>query len=106
MKLRIRESGFNEYDPFINTVNQNVIAELNKIKKYIPSLEFDFQVLGDGYIEAKAINTDTMDSTAYVIDLYKNQLHVACDSISNVKIFDDLDSFREWVKDDIEDMLF
>ena len=106
MKLRVVENRFDNYDPFIDTVNQNIVHELNRIKKDFDGLEFDFQQYGDGYVEVKVINTNTKDSTIYTIDLYQNQLHVACDSISNVKRFNDLDSFREWIKEDIEDMLF
>ena len=107
MKLKIRENSVDDYYNSFNTVNKNIIFELNRIKREIPNLEFDIVELGEnGYVEAKAINTDTMDSTVYDIDLYKDKLCVTCSSVSSVKKFDDLDSFREWMKEDIEDELF
>lgn len=107
MKLRIKENTVDDYYNSFNTVNKNILFELHRIKREIPNLEFDIVELGENaYVEAKAINTETMESTIYDIDLYRDQLCVACQSVNSVKKFNDLDSFREWMKEDIEDVLF
>ena len=101
MKLKIRESS-NPSNP-INTVNQNIIAVLYAIERKFDQIEFDIVQVEDGYIEVKAINTETGNSCAYVMDIYKGELNVACDWSSRVHKFNNIEDFRDWIEDDIVD---
>ena len=101
MKLKIRESS-NPSNP-INTVNQNIIAVLNVIERKFNQIEFDVVQIEDGYIEVKAINTETKNSCAYVMDIYKGEFNVACDWSSRIRKFNNIDDFRDWIEDDIVD---
>ena len=65
MKLRIRESSI---DP-LNTVNQNIIAVLSSIERRLSNIEFDTVQIDDGYLEVKAMNTETDQSCSYVMDI-------------------------------------
>ena len=101
MKLKIRESS-NPSNP-INTVNQNIIAVLHAIDRKFNQIEFDVVQIEDGYIEVKAINTETRNSCAYVMDIYRGELNVACDWSSRIRKFNNFEDFRDWIEDDIVD---
>lgn len=101
MKLRIKESSVNP----LNTVNQNIIAVLNSIEGKLNNIEFDTVQVDDGYIETKATNTETDQSCSYVMDIYKGELNVTCDWSDRVHKFSDIDSFKDWLEDDIIDNL-
>ena len=101
MKLRIRESSI---DP-LNTVNQNIIAVLSSIERRLSNIEFDTVQIDDGYLEVKAMNTETDQSCSYVMDMYRGELNVACDWSDRIHKFSDIDSFKDWLEDDISDNL-
>lgn len=101
MKLRIRESSVNP----LNTVNQNIIAVLNSIERRFNEIKFDIVQVDDGYLEVKAMNTETDQSCAYVMDIYRGELNVACDWSDRIHKFSDIDSFKDWLEDDISDNL-
>ena len=101
MKLRIRESSVNP----LNTVNQNIIAVLNSIERRFNEIKFDIVQVDDGYLEVKAMNTETDQSCAYVLDIYRGELNVACDWSDRIHKFRDIDSFKDWLEDDIADNL-
>ena len=101
MKLRIKESSVNP----LNTVNQNIIAVLNSIEGKLNNIEFDTVQVDDGYIETKATNTETDQSCSYVMDIYRGELNVACDWSDRIHKFSDIDSFKDWLEDDISDNL-
>lgn len=101
MKLKIRESSVNP----LNTVNQNIIAVLNSIERRLNNIKFDIVQVDDGYLEVKATNTETDQSCSYVIDIYKGELNVACDWSDRIHKFSDIDSFDDWLEDDISDNL-
>lgn len=101
MKLRIRESSV---DP-LNTVNQNIIAVLNSIERRFNEIKFDTVQVDDGYLEVKAMNTETDQSCSYVLDIYRGELNVACDWSDRIHKFSDIDSFKDWIEDDIADNL-
>lgn len=101
MKLRIRESSI---DP-LNTVNQNIIAVLSSIERRLSNIEFDTVQIDDGYLEVKAMNTETDQSCSYVMDIYRGELNVACDWSDRIHKFSDIDSFKDWLEDDISDNL-
>lgn len=75
MKLRIKESSVNP----LNTVNENIIAVLNSIEGKLNNIEFDTVQIDDGYLEVKAMNTETDQSCSYVMDIYRGELNVTCD---------------------------
>ena len=101
MKLRIRESSVNP----LNTVNQNIIAVLNSTERRFNEIKFDIVQVDDGYIEVKAMNTETDQSCSYVLDIYRGELNVACDWSDRIHKFSDIDSFKDWLEDDISDNL-
>ena len=101
MKLRIRESSVNP----LNTVNQNIITVLNSIERRLNNIKFDTVQIDDGYLEVKAMNTETDQSCSYVLDIYRGELNVACDWSDRIHKFSDIDSFKNWLEDDISDNL-
>lgn len=101
MKLRIKESSVNP----LNTVNENIIAVLNSIEGKLNNIEFDTVQIDDGYLEVKAMNTETDQSCSYVMDIYRGELNVTCDWSDRVHKFSDIDSFKDWLEDDIVDNL-
>lgn len=101
MKLRIKESSVNP----LNTVNQNIIAVLNSIERKFNEIKFDIVQIDDGYLEVKAMNTETDQSCAYVLDIYRGELNVACDWSDRIHKFSDIDSFKDWLEDDVADNL-
>ena len=51
------------------------------------------------------MNTETDQSCAYVMDIYRGELNVACDWSDRIHKFSNIDDFRDWLEDDISDNL-
>ena len=103
MKLKIKESS--NPSNSVNTINQNIINALNEIENNSDQIEFNVIQVDDGYIEVKAINTETANSCSYAMDIYKGEINVACDWSSRIRKFSDIEDFRDWIENDIVDNL-
>ena len=84
--------------------NPDILLLFNKIRR-LNNIKFDIVQVDDGYLEVKATNTETDQSCSYVIDIYKGELNVACDWSDRIHKFSDIDSFDDWLEDDISDNL-
>lgn len=98
MKLRIRESS-------MNTVNQNIISVFRSIERKFNEIRFDTVQVDDGYLEVKVMNIETDQSCAYVMDIYREELNVACDWSDRIHKFSNIDDFKDWLEYDISDNL-
>ena len=98
MRLRIVESS-----DATNSANENIISVFRSIERKFDKVRFDINQVDDGYLEVRAIDTDTKDTCNYVLDIYKGELNVTCDWSSRVHKFGSLDDFRDWIEDDIAD---